>query len=161
MQLVLASAVCGRIYFEEWAIVSQVYIVPSEIMFRHCDPAGIVFYPRYVEMLNDTIEHWFKHYLNVDFNALHLERKLGIPVVSLNVEFKSPGMLGEAITKELSVEKLGRSSVSLKIALKDAEPPKTPKLEARMTIVFMNLDTQESTEIPADIRERIQTMLPA
>ena len=36
-----------------------------EVGFRHCDPAGIVFYPRYAEMVNDTVEHWFKHGLGV------------------------------------------------------------------------------------------------
>ena len=27
----------------------------QEITFRQCDPAGIVFYPRYFEMMNDVI----------------------------------------------------------------------------------------------------------
>ena len=26
------------------------------IGFKHCDPAGIVFYPRYFEMFNDCVE---------------------------------------------------------------------------------------------------------
>ena len=29
------------------------------IRFRHCDAAGIVFYPRYFEMMNDLVEDWF------------------------------------------------------------------------------------------------------
>ncbi len=145
--------------FQEWVIVSRVHVVPFEIMFKHCDPAGIVFYPRYVEMLNDTIEHWFKHYLNVNFNELHMTRKLGIPVVNLNVDFKAPSTLGEEITKELTVEKLGRTSVGLHIALKEANPPYNLKIAARMTIVFMSLETMQPAEIPADIRERIEAML--
>src|SRR5260370_493059 len=36
------------------AFVSQV-----QVLFRHCDPAGIVFYPRYFEMVNDLVEEWF------------------------------------------------------------------------------------------------------
>ena len=31
-----------------------------DIGFRHCDPAGIVFYPRYFEMMNDAIEIFFR-----------------------------------------------------------------------------------------------------
>ena len=139
--------------------MSRPHIVPFEIAFKHCDPAGIVFYPRYVEMLNDTIEHWFKHELKVDFHELHMTRRLGIPVVNLNVDFQSPGRLGDAITKALYVEKLGRTSVGLRIELKDAAPPHTPKITARMTIVFANLDTIKPTDIPADIKARIQAML--
>ncbi|KAF5290196.1 hypothetical protein FQR65_LT20676 [Abscondita terminalis] len=48
-----------------------------EIGFRHCDPAGIVFYPRYAEMINDTVEHWFKHGLGMDFDCLHRPRQVG------------------------------------------------------------------------------------
>jgi len=138
--------------------VSQVHIIHDEIAFKHCDPAGIVFYPRYVEMLNDTIEHWFKHALNVNFYELHMERRMGIPVINLNIDFKSPGRLGDAITKELRVEKLGRTSVGLRIEFKDAAPPQTLKLAANMTIVFVSLDGVQPVEIPADIRERIQAM---
>ena len=29
------------------------------VRFQHCDPAGIVFYPRYLEMINQTVEEWF------------------------------------------------------------------------------------------------------
>ena len=31
----------------------------QDITFRQCDPAGIVFYPRYFEMMNDAIERFF------------------------------------------------------------------------------------------------------
>ena len=31
--------------------------VPIE--FNHCDPAGIVFYPRYFEMTNSVVENFF------------------------------------------------------------------------------------------------------
>ena len=32
------------------------FVFPQKVRFQHCDPAGIVFYPRYFEMLNTTIE---------------------------------------------------------------------------------------------------------
>ena len=28
------------------------------IRFSHCDPAGIGFYPRYVELVNEVVEDW-------------------------------------------------------------------------------------------------------
>ena len=30
-----------------------------QIEWGHCDPAGIVFYPRYVELCNEMVEDWF------------------------------------------------------------------------------------------------------
>ena len=58
------------------------YTRPIRIEFNHCDPAGIVFYPRYVEMLNDVVEHWFQHALGCSFAQLHLERALALDVTA-------------------------------------------------------------------------------
>ena len=36
-----------------------VFTVDIPVRFQHTDPAGIVFYPRYFEMINQVIEDWF------------------------------------------------------------------------------------------------------
>ncbi len=136
--------------------MSLVHVVHDEIRFKHCDPAGIVFYPRYVEMLNDTVEHWFKHALGVDFHDLHMNRRMGIPVAALNCEFKTPGRLGDPIVKELRVKKVGRSSIGMRIEIKDAHPPHNLKMAGELTIVFVSLDGIRSVEIPEDIRARLE-----
>ena len=35
------------------------YEMPQKVLFKHCDPAGIVFFPRYFEMMNDCVEAFF------------------------------------------------------------------------------------------------------
>ena len=35
------------------------FTLTHTVRFGDCDPAAIVFYPRYYEMLNATIEEWF------------------------------------------------------------------------------------------------------
>jgi hypothetical protein len=62
--------------------------------FAHCDPAGIVFYPRYIEMLNAVVEDWFAEELGFSFQEI-LKSNLGIPTVHLNADFISPGRLGD------------------------------------------------------------------
>ena len=49
------------------------------IRFAHCDPAGIVFFPRYLEMFNDLIEDWCREELGVSFAEIHEGRGWGIP----------------------------------------------------------------------------------
>ena len=56
------------------AFVSQV-----QVLFRHCDPAGIVFYPRYFEMVNDLVEEWFDRGMGLPFHTLHVQRQVGTP----------------------------------------------------------------------------------
>ena len=36
------------------------FTTTRKVRFEHCDPAGIVFYPRYFEMINGTVEDWFE-----------------------------------------------------------------------------------------------------
>jgi len=47
------------------------FTLQQKVRFQHCDPAGIVFYPRYFEMINATVEEWFAQRLGVPFETLH------------------------------------------------------------------------------------------
>jgi 4-hydroxybenzoyl-CoA thioesterase len=125
-----------------------------EIGFRHCDPAGIVFYPRYVEMLNDVVEHWFKHALGCDFATLHGSRGIAIPIVKLAVDFKAPAMLGDTLSADLVVDRLGRSSLLLCITLRDDKTAGAGgiKLAGYLTLVFVRMDGKRPIEIPDDLR---------
>lgn len=81
----------------------------EKIRFKHVDYAGIVFYPRFLEMLNDLVEDWFEEALDRPFSKIHETN--GIPTVDLKVQFKQPARLGEVLTKKLWVIKLGGASV--------------------------------------------------
>jgi 4-hydroxybenzoyl-CoA thioesterase len=134
--------------------MAGVHRIVLDISFKHCDPAGIVFYPRYTEMVNDVVEHWFKHGLGCDFATLHGPRGIAIPVVKLQMDFKSPGFLGETLAAELAVERLGTSSLGLHIALRgpgDAGAHAL-KLIAALTVVFVDMAGKKPMEIPADLR---------
>lgn len=81
----------------------------EKIRFKHVDYAGIVFYPRFLEMLNDLVEDWFEEALDRPFSEMHETN--GIPTVDLKVQFKNAARLGEILTKKLWVKELKNSSV--------------------------------------------------
>ena len=45
--------------------------IPVE--FNHCDPAGIVFYPRYFEMVNSVVENFFLEDVGYSFARMMAE----------------------------------------------------------------------------------------
>jgi 4-hydroxybenzoyl-CoA thioesterase len=96
-------------------VSEQVFQVPRLVRFRDCDPAGIVFYPRYFEMVNDVVEDWFRDALDYDFHFIHVVQKLGTPTVHLEVSFKRPSRIGETLIFSLAVADLGSSSVRVRI----------------------------------------------
>lgn len=85
------------------------FIKEEKIRFKHVDYAGIVFYPRFLEMLNDLVEDWFEEALERPFSNIHETN--GIPTVDLKVQFKNAARIGELITKKLWVKELKTSSV--------------------------------------------------
>jgi 4-hydroxybenzoyl-CoA thioesterase len=85
------------------------FIKQEKVRFQHIDYAGIVFYPRFLEMLNGLVEDWFEEALDRPFSKMHETN--GIPTVDLKVQFKNAARLGEIITKKLWVKELKNSSI--------------------------------------------------
>lgn len=103
----------------------------EKIRFKHVDYAGIVFYPRFLEMLNDLVEDWFEEALDRPFSKIHETN--GIPTVDLKVQFKQPARLGEVLTKKLWVIKLGGASVNCGFRFEDKNGKTC--LEGEVTLV--------------------------
>jgi 4-hydroxybenzoyl-CoA thioesterase len=121
----------------------------SIVRFGDVDAAGIVFYPRYFEMLNAAIEDWFEQGLGVSFGRLHLTRRLGVPTVQLETQFKSPSVLGERLSVLLSPQRVGRSSCALTFSFVSGQ---IERVAGTVTIVCMDLDKRIAVPWPDDLR---------
>ena len=127
-----------------------------QVRFNHVDTAGIVFYPRYYEMFNQVIEEWCENALGFGFKELHGKYSGGLPAVKNEVEFLSPSRLGDILTFELTVKKLGKSSISLKII---ASQDEQPCVSADMILVFVKQTGPgkfHSSALPSAIRHKIE-----
>lgn len=127
------------------------YALDLTVAFKHCDPAGMVFYPRYVEMLNDVVESWFEQGLGCDYHALHLQRRISIPTVSLNCRFVRPSRLGDRLVARLSVGRVGRSSLALEHRITGRNDTQDLRMSAQHVIVFVDMDSTSSIEVPPDL----------
>ena len=96
-------------------MTDEVFEARITVRFQHCDPAGIVYFPRWYEMLNEVVERWFDEALGCDFRTLHGPMHSAIPAISTNAEYKSPGLLGETVTWRLWLTRLGGSSIGMRI----------------------------------------------
>lgn len=128
------------------------FTTQRKIRFQHCDPAGIVFYPRYFELINSVVEDWFEEVVQHDFSQLHVESGTGVPTASIDTQFHAPSRLGERLTFELWVQALGRSSLTLQIS---AYCDDQKRLTSRSTLVFMDLNSGKSMPWTEAIRQRI------
>lgn len=125
----------------------------QKVFFQHCDPAGIVFYPRYFEMINATVEEWFAQRLGVPFEALHDSLDAAVPTVSMNVDFHAPSRHGDILEFRLRPIRIGRSSVDLAI---EAHCGPEKRLSLTSTLVFTGVGADGAKSWPASIRARIK-----
>ena len=110
----------------------MIYTRTIPIEFCHCDPAGIVFYPRYAEMVNHMVENYFIDVLGYSFAEM-MAAGQGMPTARLEVDFRKPSRLGDRLVWTLVVEHLGRSSARFLVRAED-------RVEARTTVVWMDRD---------------------
>ena len=123
------------------------------IRFSDCDPAGIVFYPQYFVMFNGLVEDWFNEALDINYAALIAERRVGLPTVRLEVDFKSVSRLGDSVVLSLQVERLGSRSLTLGLECRSQRDEL--RVKVRQVIVTTSLVTHASIEIPSDVRAGI------
>ncbi len=130
-----------------------------KLRFADCDPAGIGFYPRLVEQVNNTVEDWFDEAIGMSFHEMHLKRDIGVPTRSLSVDFLTPAMLGDRIDWSLSVVELRRSLIALQIQAHGPEGIRI--LSARVNLVWCEFSDRipKSQPIPESIRNNMSQFI--
>jgi 4-hydroxybenzoyl-CoA thioesterase len=132
------------------------FTTTAQVRFADVDPAGIVFYPRYFEMLNGAVEDWFAQALGLDFATMHLERRLGVPTVKLETDFVSPSRLGDRLDITITPQRLGRTSCVIEVVFAGEG---RVRLRAQVVLVCMDLDTHRPVEWPEGVRAAIEAGL--
>jgi 4-hydroxybenzoyl-CoA thioesterase len=132
------------------------FTLQQKVRFQHCDPAGIVFYPRYFEMINTTVEEWFAERLGVPFETLHGAMGAAVPTASLSIKFHAPSRLGDMLEFRLRPARIGRASLVLSI---EAHCGAERRLGMESTLVFTRKGVKGPEPWPDDIRARISQEL--
>ncbi len=128
------------------------FTFPQKVLFKHCDPAGIVFYPRYFEMINDCIEAFFCE-IGAPFETLH--QTAAVPTAQISTTFHAPSRHGDPLVLDLFVDKIGRSS--LDISLTGTTDTKS-RFSAKSTLVYVTL-ADKSQAWPDAIRTALTPYL--
>ena len=135
--------------------MSQLFTTTRRVRFADCDAAGIVFFPRYFEMLNGVVEDWFAGPLEASFRELHLNRGVSVPTAAVEARFIAPSRLEDDLTFSLAVTKLGGASCGLRHRITAGEQL---RFEATQTIVHVGRSLKPEPW-PDPLRVRIAPFL--
>lgn len=128
------------------------YARSIRVEFNHCDPAGIVFYPRYFEMMNSVCENFFREVVGYSYHAMMADG-IGVPTARVETDFRAPSRLGDVLDWSLVVERVGGSSVGVRL---EARCDEALRLVARLVLVWMSPEAR-----PARWPDRIRAVLAA
>lgn len=133
----------------------------KRVPFSACDPAGIVFFAQYHVMFQDLVDDWVTERLGIPYAELLGPRRIGLPTVRFETDFRAISRMGDAITLALEVEHLGTSSFVLRFTVsgRDGAGREELRAKARQVIVCTSLDTHKSTPLPDDLRAAILTFM--
>lgn len=85
-----------------------------QIQWGDCDPANIVYYPRYFAMFDDSTSVLFEKAGFSKQDLVHRYGLVGIPMVDTRAKFYIPSTHGDWITIETRIESIKRSSFEVK-----------------------------------------------
>jgi YbgC/YbaW family acyl-CoA thioester hydrolase len=85
------------------------------VRFHQVDRAGIAFFGRLFEYCHDAFEELLSA---AGLDGLLQARRVGLPLVHAEADFAAPLRMGDKLVVAVTVERLGRSSVTFGFALR-------------------------------------------
>lgn len=146
-------------------VIGSPFRLAVPIRFGDCDPAGILYYPRYFDLFHQAMEAWFDGALGLPYATFLNEHRLGLPAVHATANYRAPSTFGEMVTVELRVLALGTTSI--RFGYRVLGPDQAERASGETVCVVLDLDPSSPTArcavpIPSDLRDLIgQTARPS
>jgi 4-hydroxybenzoyl-CoA thioesterase len=129
------------------------YVTTRRVGFGHCDPAGFVFYPRFLDFVHEAEEDWLREAIGWPFADAVRNLHLGLPVVKVAVDWHAPSRQGDLLTIAVSVADVGNASMRLQFEI---ESGGEARASVALTVVQMDLRTSRPVPIGDDLRGRLE-----
>ena len=125
-----------------------------------CDPAGIVFYPRYFEMFEICIHSLFERATGMTkFQLRQKYQFVGFPVVDARAQFLSPAKYGDDVIAETTISEFRRSSFDVRHRVHNGDKLAVEGFETRVWVGTHPDDANRIKAIPItqDVIARFKT----
>jgi len=132
----------------------------TRIEWCDCDPAGIIFYPRYFEMFDTSTTVLIERALGMNkIDYLKAHNFAGHALVEAKARFRQPTRFGDEVAIETKMAECGRSSFKIEHRLTKAGALAVESFETRVWIVRRADDPKrvKSQPIPAEVLARFNS----
>ena len=113
------------------------------------DQGGVVHHAVYLRWLEEARVEYLRA-RGVDYRAVELDERLGLPVVKAELEYRKPARFDEELEIETWVGRLSRATLRFDYVVWRGD---TRLTDAKITLACVRLDAQRLCSIPSAIRE--------
>jgi len=136
------------------------FIQSRIVRWGDCDPAGIIYTPRILDYAIEMVEACLREVMGASWNVMREQHNIGGPTVHFECDIRKPLAPDMAVDLVLTLEKLGRSSMTSRIVCVDAEGVEY----FRVLLVNCFVTGDSPTDIRALLisetwRERLKTLI--
>jgi 4-hydroxybenzoyl-CoA thioesterase len=125
------------------------------IQWGDCDPMGIVFFPRYFAIFDDSTSALFERALGITKLALiNSQRFSGFPLVDIRARFLIPSRFGDDLVVESGVSEFRRSSFDVQHRLLKAGELAVECRETRVWTFQDEAGRIKGVPVPEEIRAK-------
>ncbi len=124
----------------------------TTVRFADIDPAGVVYYPRFLHYCHTAMEDFFAQALAHPYPKLTREHRIGFPAVHLDVDFRSPLRYGDEVEIAVAIARLGKTSVDWRYDLTRASDG-VLAAEVRVVTACLDFETFRATALPEWLRD--------
>jgi 4-hydroxybenzoyl-CoA thioesterase len=133
------------------------FLYERPVRFEDVDATGIVFFSRFFNYCHEAMEALLAP-IDGAYAGLIMDRRLGLPAVRAEAEFKTPLRFGDTARIEVTVARVGTKSCELHYhftRMNDGAHVAT----VRHVVVLCDLGTITSAPIPVDVRKVLESHL--
>ena len=130
----------------------------TRIEWCDCDPAGIIFYPRYFEIFDTSTTALLERALGMNkIEYLKAYDFAGHPLVQSRARFRAPTRFGDEVAIETTLAEIGRSSFKIEHRLMKEDALAVEAVETRVWVVRQGgAKRLKSQPIPQDVVARLR-----
>jgi 4-hydroxybenzoyl-CoA thioesterase len=137
--------------------MDKVFRTKRMLQFGDCDISGTAYFPSYLNILNGVNEEFWNH-IGFPWHRIIWDERWGTPTVHISCDFSAPSFFGEELAFELTVKRVGRSSVTVhhEISFEGQR-----RWSSTQVLAASDLDKHTSIPWPDAVRAKLEEWLSA
>ena len=132
------------------SVAAAPFVFDRPVRFDEVDAATILFFARFFNYAHDAMEAFFGQ-LPGGYVRLINARKIGLPAVHVEADFKSPLRFGDVARIEVTIDRIGKSSCAFRHTM-TRKHDATPVAVVKHVCAAVHLETMRSLPLPDDMR---------